>query len=193
MGGKTLGDRRCAGVSPRGSSPWRTREEGQSSRTGCLPPPLSYTSHSGWDPSRILELISDTSVSPSLISLGMKWERLSPVLERQWVRSRGLTTCLPLFSSVSLWLSASLPRCRAPVLCRCIPFACIYKVAGANGCSLDETRPSCWTCRRDSAPLRTKCELSGVFFLCPAQIYSCKSYFSKKIQSLSQVKKLIYQ
>lgn len=60
------------GVSPQGNSPWRTREAGQSSRTGCLPPPLSYTSHSDWDPCRISEIISDTSVSPSLILDGIK-------------------------------------------------------------------------------------------------------------------------
>ncbi len=65
------------GVSPLGSSPWRTREAGQSSRTGCLPPPLSYTSHSDWDPCRISEIISDTSVSPSLISVGIKCRKKS--------------------------------------------------------------------------------------------------------------------
>lgn len=32
--------------SPLGNSPWRTREATPSSRTGCLPPPRSYTSHS---------------------------------------------------------------------------------------------------------------------------------------------------
>lgn len=46
------------------------------------------------------------------------------------------------------------PPMSPPVLCRCVPFACIYKVTGANGCSLDETRPSCRTCRQESAPIR---------------------------------------
>lgn len=67
-------------VSPQGNSPWRTREAGQSSRTGCLPPPLSCTSHSDWDPCRISEMISDTSVSPSLISVGVKCKKNSPIL-----------------------------------------------------------------------------------------------------------------
>lgn len=65
----------CAASSPRGNSPWRTHEAGQSSHTGCLPPPLSCTSHSDWDPCRISEIISDRRVSPSLISAwdeGMK-------------------------------------------------------------------------------------------------------------------------
>lgn len=47
------------------------------------------------------------------------------------------------------------PPLSPPVLCRCVPFACIYKVTGANGCSLDETRPSCRTCRQESAPIRS--------------------------------------
>lgn len=62
-------------LSPRGSSPWRTREAARSSRTGCPPPPLSCTSHSDWDPWRISEIISDTSVSPSLISAGIWTQR----------------------------------------------------------------------------------------------------------------------
>lgn len=67
----------------------------------------------------------------------------------------------PLNLSFSVLLRVSLPArvpptVSPPVLCRYIPFACIYKVAGANGCSLDETRPSCRTCRQESAPIWTE-------------------------------------
>lgn len=77
------------------------------------------------------------------------------------------------------------PTVSPPVLCRYIPLACIYKVAGANGCSLDETHPSCRTCRQESAPTWTERELN-FFFLCPAQIYNYKSYFSKNKMIISR-------
>lgn len=109
-----------SGVSPLGNSPWRTREAGQSSRTGCLPPPLSYTSHSDWDPCRISEIISDTSVSPSLISAGIECKETSPVpcawIVEMWsdrcVHGTSQLACLPTTLCVS--------ACSVPVNAICL-------------------------------------------------------------------------
>lgn len=96
-------------------------------------------------------------------------ERLSFIdFTRDWMEMNesGLGATVNAFTeppnlSFSALLRVSLPArvpptVSPPVLCRYIPFTCIYKVAGANGCSLAQTRPSCRTCRQESAPIWTE-------------------------------------
>lgn len=94
------------GVSPPGSSPWRTREAARSSRTGCPPPPRSCTLRSDSHPCWTSERTSARSVFPSLSS---GWGAFTWKWVRSWEPSvsGGLPPRCPGRLSVSSGVSVS--------------------------------------------------------------------------------------
>lgn len=96
----------------------------------------------------------------------------------QLVSSLSPRPCLPPPASVRVP-----PPVSPPALCRCVPFACIYKVAGANGCSLDEPRPSCRTRRPQCAPVRQ--ERGSNFFLLSTTNLLLQKLFKPQMHTIS--------